>query len=104
MWIGTTVEDQSKIWRIEYLQELKHHGIKFVSFEPLLGPIRADLSGIDWVIVGAQTNPYRPPNREWVEGLIEQARKVGAAVFLKDNLHWPVKIQEFPERRYDIRA
>ncbi len=97
VWIGTTVEDQSKTWRIEHIQNLKHHGIKFVSFEPLLGPIEVDLSGIDWVIIGAQTNPYRPPDPGWVQGLIVRAKDAGAAVFLKDNLRWPFKIQEFPE-------
>ena len=96
VWIGTTVEDQSKTWRIEHIQNLRH-GIRFISFEPLLGPVEADLSGIDWVIIGAQTNPYKPPNREWVKRLIEQARDSGIPVFLKDNLRWPEKVQEFPK-------
>jgi protein gp37 len=99
LWLGTTVEDQSKTWRIAWITDnlLKHNGVRFVSFEPLLGPIEYDLKGIDWVIIGAQTNPYKPPKREWVQSLIEQARDAGASVFLKDNLRWKEKIQEFPD-------
>jgi len=102
-WIGTTVEDQSKAWRVSWIRKLRFQGIKFVSFEPLLGPVEIDLDGIDWVIVGAQTNPYRPPKEEWVNGLIKLARDAGAAVFLKDNLfrkEGPIglrRIKEFPK-------
>jgi protein gp37 len=103
VWIGTTVEDQSKAWRIEWIQELKHHGIKFVSFEPLLSPVEFDLNGIDWIIIGTQTNPYKPPEAEWVHNLIEQAKDAGAAVFLKDNLRWPERIQEFPTKEVDAQ-
>lgn len=98
-WLGTTVNKQNEVGRILELvrNQYAEHNIKFVSFEPLLSPIEADLDGIDWVIIGAQTNPYRPPKPEWVKILLERARDAGAAVFLKNNLRWPEKIQEYPE-------
>lgn len=52
---------------------------------------------IDWAIIGAQTGPGAvKPKPKWVQGLIDQYRVAGVPVFLKDNLNWPVKIQEFP--------
>jgi len=80
--------------------ENANQNIKFVSFEPLYGEIRMLFPDpdhvVDWIIIGAQTNPWKPPANEWVHSLIDQARSIGAAVFLKDNLRWFEKIQEFP--------
>jgi protein gp37 len=53
---------------------------------------------INWVIVGAQTGPGAvPPKPEWVQNIIDQCREAGVPVFLKNNLNWPEKIQEWPE-------
>lgn len=53
---------------------------------------------LDWVIIGAQTGPgAKPPKPEWVQDIIDQCGAAGVPVFLKDNLKWPVKIQEWPE-------
>jgi protein gp37 len=102
-WLGTTVNSQSDVYRILQLVENADRNIKFVSFEPLYGEIRMLFPDpdhvVDWIIIGAQTNPWKLPKPEWVRNLIDQARSIGAAVFLKDNLRWPEKIQEFPEAR-----
>ena len=42
--------------------------------------------GINWLIIGAQTNPYKPPEFSWVQEIVEAADKAGVKVFLKDNL------------------
>ena len=54
--------------------------------EKLSDSLMMQLSGIKWVIIGAQTNPYKPPKIEWVEEIVEACDKVGIPVFLKDNL------------------
>src|SRR5574338_215569 len=43
--------------------------IRFISFEPLIGPVGAvDLTDIDWAIVGGESGPRsRPMRREWVD-------------------------------------
>ena len=72
----------------------------FISFEPLLNDVMqdCDLDGIDWVIVGAQTGPgAKPPKPEWVQNIIDQCKVAEIPIFLKDNLKWPEKIQEYPE-------
>jgi len=43
-------------------------------------------AGISWLIIGAQTNPYKPPEIEWVREIVDAAGKAGIQVFLKNNL------------------
>ncbi len=41
---------------------------------------------IDWVIIGSQTKPYKPPRKIWVDEIIEACKRVDIPYFLKDNL------------------
>ena len=55
--------------------------------------------GIDWIIIGAYTGKDASrfvPATDWVDDLIDQGRAAGVAIFLKNNLKWPEKIQEWP--------
>ena len=56
VWLGTSIESQEYAWRLNYLSETPAK-VRFVSVEPLLGPV--DLRGIgifpDWVIVGGES-------------------------------------------------
>lgn len=72
---------------------------RFISIEPLINPIDPKIiEGMDWVIVGAQTGPgAKKPKKEWVENIISYARAYDIPIFLKDNLEWPEKIQDWPE-------
>ena len=79
-------------------------GKKFISFEPFLDDVlenqRMHLMAFNWIIIGAQTKPYKPPKKEWVERIVEVADLLGIPVFLKNNLK-PVMgnnlRQEFPD-------
>ena len=105
MWMGVSVTRQDDLWRIDHLRKVVG-GIRFVSFEPLLDNIpRPDLSGIDWIIIGAETGT-RPdkvsPTYEWIHYLIADADALNIPVFMKDNLqpHLPDGYQlrqEFPK-------
>jgi protein gp37 len=58
LWIGVTVESQQYVDRIKKLGTVPA-AVRFVSFEPLLGPIEAlDLTRIDWAIVGGESGPH----------------------------------------------
>ncbi len=59
--------------------------IKFVSFEPLLGPILdIDLTDIDWVIVGGESGPKaRPLSPLWVKGIRDQCLAAEVPFFFK---------------------
>jgi len=96
-WAGATANNQQMMDHALFCLSLVKAPVRFVSAEPLLGPIDADLSAIDWLIIGAQTGTdARQPEREWVTGMIECARAANVAIWFKDNLIWPRRINEWP--------
>jgi protein gp37 len=70
IWMGVSIEDAQHIYRLRDLLKTNAK-VKFISFEPLLGPIpNISIEGIDWVIVGGESGPNaRPMNKEWVVSL-----------------------------------
>jgi protein gp37 len=84
VWMGVSVESEKYLARIDALRRTGAH-IKFLSLEPLLGPLRnLDLSGIDWVIVGGESGPgARPIQLEWVTDLRDQCRRAEVPFFFK---------------------
>jgi len=84
IWLGTSVELRGNKDRIDLLRKVKSK-IRFVSFEPLLGPIGTiNLKGISWVIVGGESGPnHRSIEAEWVRDLKRQCRKQKVAFFFK---------------------
>jgi len=84
IWLGTSVEDGSKVSRIRHIQGMVAR-IKFLSVEPLIGPIgRVDLDGIDWVIVGGESGPgHRPMLEAWVIEVRDQCIAHGIPFFFK---------------------
>lgn len=70
VWMGVSVESQKYWGRVK---ELKHTGaqVRFLSLEPLLGPITSmDFDGIDWVIAGGESGPNaRQMNPAWVRNI-----------------------------------
>ncbi len=84
VWQGVSVEDSNHLWRIAHLQEVPS-AIRFVSVEPLLGPIpRLLLDGIHWVIVGGESGPnHRPIDRGWVVEIRDQCIDAGVPFFFK---------------------
>jgi protein gp37 len=103
VWIGTTVTKQTECVNIEEILQVQS-GVRFVSFEPLLEEINCDLEGLDWIIVGKLTGSKKIPlQKEWVEKLIKQARELKTPIFIKNNVNWVEKIQEFPNTNGDLR-
>ena len=92
-WLGSTAtQDRSVVYK-------SPDNISFISFEPLLQdfPIIEEVKiKTDWIIIGGLT-PKPKHKKEWVDRLIKQARKEDIPIFLKDNLHYPTKIKEFPK-------
>jgi protein gp37 len=84
VWMGTSVETQEYVDRIDYLRRVAAN-VRFLSLEPLLGPLTdLDLSGIDWVIVGGESGPgARPMKEEWVLAILEQCREAEIPFFFK---------------------
>ena len=83
IWHGVTVENQKEAWRVDELRKVPA-AMRFLSCEPLLGPLELDLTGIGWVIAGGENGPHRRPVRsQWVRMLLHQCRTAGIPFFFK---------------------
>jgi len=84
VWAGVTVECKEYIYRIEDLKQTPAK-IKFVSFEPLIGPIYSlKLDGIDWVIVGGESGPgARRIDPDWVRYIRDICHDINIPFFFK---------------------
>jgi len=95
--LGVSIEDQQTAdERIPLLLQTPA-AVRFVSAEPLLGPIDLKLSTqssglstqIDWVIAGGESGPNaRPMHPDWARGLRDQCRMVGVPFFFKQWGEW----------------
>lgn len=84
VWLGVSVENDKHAFRLDHLRKTKA-AVRFVSFEPLLGPVaNADLSGIHWAIVGGESGPRaRPMRQTWVRNIRALCRHSRTAFFFK---------------------
>ena len=84
IWMGVSIENSDYLHRIDDLRETDAF-IKFISFEPLLGPIPSiDLKGIDWAIVGGESGPKsRPMQKKWVLDIKHECEKSKIPFFFK---------------------
>lgn len=89
VWLGTSVEDGRVTRRIDDLR-LAPAAIRFLSFEPLIGPVgTVDLSNIHWAIVGGESgNQARPIREEWIDEIFEQCNDQDVAFFFKQWGTW----------------
>lgn len=135
-WLGVSIENDLWVGRADILRQTPA-AVRFISAEPLLGPLvhrcgncadacvrdgqpctcrvchgtgwtGIDLTGIDWLIIGAESGPHaRPMDPQWALDLIDRAHAAGVAVFVKQgsgprpgmqgNLpDWAFALREYP--------
>lgn len=84
IWMGVSVESEKYVSRIDNLRRTDAK-IKFLSLEPLLGPLRnLDLTNIDWAIVGGESGfGARPMLVDWVTDIKQQCVNANVAFFFK---------------------
>jgi protein gp37 len=84
VWLGVSVENKKYASRINHLRTARAR-IRFLSVEPLLGPVgQLDLTGIHWVIVGGESGwRARPLDIEWVREIRDQCVRESVAFFFK---------------------
>ena len=83
IWMGTSVENQHFVGRIDALRETGAK-VKFLSCEPLLGPLALGLKNIDWVIVGGESGPRaRPMRADWARDIRDQCDRADVSFFFK---------------------
>lgn len=88
VWMGTSVEDERVVERIDLLRSCDAHTL-FLSFEPLIGPVGdIDLDGYQWAIVGGESGPdavRREMGHEWAREIYQQCREQDVAFFFKQS-------------------
>jgi len=102
VWLGVSAEDQARAdERIPLLLDTPA-AVRFISYEPALGPVRLQWSWIDrishrqegiedpsdgyldQIIVGGESgSAARPCDIDWVRSIINQCKAAGVAVFVK---------------------
>lgn len=110
VWLGTSVEDQTRAdERIPQLLEIPAR-VRFLSCEPLLGPVTLPIGkvmtgfpkhitkdghavgaplAIHWVIAGGESGPgARPIHPDWARSLRDQCAAAGTAFFFKQWGEW----------------
>lgn len=98
VWLGATVENQDAVGkRLEYLMDFKTPSVRFLSCEPLLGPLDikkylvAGVQGtrVDWVIAGGESGAgSRAMEPAWPLGLQLQCSDAGVPFHFKQWGHW----------------
>jgi protein gp37 len=83
VWMGVSVENQRWTSRIDDLRKVDA-ALRFLSCEPLLGPLKLDLTGIHWVIAGGESGQRaRPMRLEWARSVRDQCLEQGVPFFFK---------------------
>lgn len=102
IWMGVSVESDKYRGRIADLRSTGAQ-TKFLSLEPLLGPLHdLDLREINWVIVGGESGPRaRPMAREWVTDFRDQCGRAAVPFFFKQ---WGGKNKKQAGRLLDGRT
>lgn len=92
IWMGVSVESSIQVPRVELLRSTPA-AVKFLSLEPLLGPIpHLNLAGIDWAIVGGESGPgARPIQEKWVLDIRDQCLASKVPFFFKQWGGFPKK-------------
>ena len=88
VWLGVSVESQPFMHRAALLAEIPA-AVRFVSAEPLLGPLEFDPAVIErlhWIIGGGESGPNaRPADPEWFNSLAAVCQNNGIAYWHKQN-------------------
>lgn len=85
LWPGVSIESDPYCWRADHLRETPSRGPRFISAEPLLGPLPSlNLDGVDWLIAGAESgSKARPMDLGWVRELRDKCLDEGVSFFYK---------------------
>jgi protein gp37 len=91
VWVGTTVDTQSRVSLAEKSFQTIQAKVKWLSIEPMLEPLNFEsLDMFDLIAIGGQSRtsqePEFQPEWSWVENLMKQARASNTSVYFKENL------------------
>jgi len=101
-WLGYSASNNFDYQtRMNSISKIMHKNI-FVSIEPIQENILFTAPSLlpKWVIVGAETGNRTDKiviKKIWIEEIMSKCHYYDIPLFIKDNLNWPEKIQEFPK-------
>jgi protein gp37 len=89
VWLGVSIESNRYAFRADHLRA-STAAVRWVSAEPLLGPIDAlDLTGVDWVVAGGESGPNaRPPHPAWFRDLRDRCVAIDCPFLFKQWGEW----------------
>ena len=84
VWLGVSIENRRFVHRADLLRDVPS-AIRFISAEPLLGPLEGlELGGIDWLIAGGESGyRHRRVDPNWVRDLRDRCAENDVAFFFK---------------------
>lgn len=92
VWAGASVDRQARAGTAERSFANVRAGLRWLSCEPMLEPLRFDsLAMFDWIVIGGQSQqpiqgiPTYYPEPAAVDALVTQAQAAGCRVFVKSN-------------------
>lgn len=103
VWMGVSVETADVLRRVEDLRRVPA-AVRFLSCEPLLGPLAQELvlDGIGWVIVGGESGPAaRAMDPGWARDLRDVSVASGVPFFFKQ---WGGRTSKAQGRMLDGRT
>lgn len=83
VWMGVSVENQRYAFRADHLREVPV-AVRFLSVEPMIGPVELDLDLLHWVIVGGESGPRaRPIETNWIRSVRDACQREHVSFFFK---------------------
>lgn len=84
LWMGVSLENAKYAFRLQHLRTVPAT-VRFVSAEPLLGPLpNLNLAGVDWLILGGESGARaRPMDPSWVSDVRDQCAAANVPFFFK---------------------
>lgn len=78
VWVGISITGAESPERQQAMKDsllkVQGAGVRWISFEPVLGPLRVSLEGIDWLVVGANSSRgAKPPEEAWIRDATRRA-------------------------------
>jgi protein gp37 len=86
VWLGVSISESKGVWRANALRRIPAR-IRFVSYEPALGPLDdLELHGLHWIIYGGESgSKFRKEDKNWARSMRDRCWNSGIAFFHKQS-------------------
>lgn len=93
-WLGAKVSRQEEVDNVFWLR-MVNAKVRFVLFEYLKGPIKLNLDNLNWIVF-SENSRCNPSSIEYIQPLIDQAKRLKIPIFLDEIVTWHERIQKLP--------